>query len=699
MDDKKLQKILSEMDVPEVDENAKKRAVNLAMAEFQQHQQEKSKKIQGFSPITRLMNIINPQDRRDSMENRTRKRLMYGGLATAMALVLVVGATSQMATQKQDSTNNFSTIAGNISSSVANKSPGRVFSGEKESLSIAQLNKSELAEADAESFMAQSPLPKPQEESVRGRAESKVMVAKRMQAPAGVAASSIAPAPPMELSQVMADDYVDTSYVDEGRDQFEDFEINPIKLVTEEPVSTFSVDVDTASYSFVRRQLNNGVLPNKDAVRIEEMVNYFDYDYPLPESREQPFKPTVTILNSPWAEGKKLMHVGIKGFDLQGERPKTNLVFLLDVSGSMNSPNKLPLLVNSLKMLVDNLNEEDKIAIVVYAGAAGTVLEPTSATKKSEIYQALDSLRAGGSTAGAAGINLAYQLAEENFDKDAVNRVVLATDGDFNVGITDREELKEFVEEKRESGIFLSVFGFGQGNYNDHLMQTLAQNGNGVAAYIDTLSEARKVLVDEATSSLFPIAKDVKIQVEFNPKAVSEYRLVGYETRALNREDFNNDKVDAGDIGAGHTVTAIYEITPVGSEAQSVDPLRYGNKEEKVVESDNEFDGEYAFLKIRYKNPDEKKSKLITTPITTKNEYGDIKTLLKADDKPPVPIEDIAFGVSVASFAQILKDEKYIEDMSYDDVISIANSAKGEDPYGYRSEFIQLVRLAKSIDR
>ena len=696
MDDDKIQKILNEIDVPDINENAKKHAVNLAVYEFQEYQKKSEKKSQGLSSIARLMDIINPKDRSNAMEQQTRKRLMYGSLATAMALVLVVGVTSQMtlnqATLDKESTgNDFADIAANIS----------------EPAQISQVNRAEPAMEEL--VIAQAPM----EDQVSGQAASKpkpkksfmaesdkaTVLVKREKAAAPPAMMLAAPAE-KELSVAHVDDYIDTSYKDEGRDQFEDFKINPIKLVTEEPVSTFSVDVDTASYSFVRNQLNSGVLPDKDAVRIEEIVNYFDYNYPLPESREQPFKPTVTVLNSPWNEGKKLMHVGIKGFDLQGERPKTNLVFLLDVSGSMNAPDKLPLLVNSLKMLVDNLNEEDKIAIVVYAGAAGTVLEPTSATNKSEIFAALDKLEAGGSTAGAEGINLAYQLAEENFDEDAVNRVILATDGDFNVGITDREELKEYVEEKRKSGIFLSVFGFGQGNYNDHLMQTLAQNGNGVAAYIDTLNEARKVLVDEATSSLFPIAKDVKIQVEFNPNAVSEYRLVGYETRALNREDFNNDKVDAGDIGAGHTVTAIYEFTTVGSNAQSVDALRYGEAQKEIAVTENDFDGEYAFLKIRYKKPDESKSRLITTPVTKSNEFGSITTLLTAHDKPPMlPIEDIAFSISAASFAQLLKDDKYINDMNYDDVISVANKAKGQDPFGYRSEFIQLVRLAKSINR
>jgi len=483
-------------------------------------------------------------------------------------------------------------------------------------------------------------------------------------------------------------DIAKNTYQDQGRDKFETFEANPFKMVSEEPVSTFSADVDTASYSFMRRQLNNGVLPQKDAIRIEELINYFDYNYAVPDDQSQPFKPTVTITDSPWAEGKKLMKVGIKGYEIQGTRPSSNLVFLLDTSGSMNSADKLPLVKNSLKLMLDNMDENDTISIVVYAGSAGTVLEPTKASEKAKIIAALDRLNAGGGTAGAAGINLAYQLAEQNFDKDAVNRVILATDGDFNVGISNHEELKDFVERKRDSGIFLSVLGFGQGNYNDQMMQTLAQNGNGVAAYIDTLSEARKVLVEEASSTLFPIAKDVKIQMEFNPKAVSEYRLIGYETRALAREDFNNDKVDAGDIGAGHTVTAFYEITPVGQTA-SVDPLRYGdvdtNKDVEEQKANTDFGGEYAFLKMRYKLPNEDTSNLITTPITTQNEVA----LENADT-------DTRFATSVAAFGQILKGGKYTASYSYDDVIDLAKGAKGEDEFGYRAEFINLVRLAKS---
>jgi len=472
-------------------------------------------------------------------------------------------------------------------------------------------------------------------------------------------------------------------YKDVGRDQFKDVKPNPVKIVAEQPVSTFSIDVDTASYTFVRRQLNSGVLPQKNAVRIEEMINYFDYDYTLPKDKTKPFQPTVAVYPTPWNSKTKILHVGIKGYDIVPEKkPRSNLVFLIDVSGSMNSPDKLPLLKNSFSLLVDALSPEDTVGIIVYAGAAGTVLEPTKVKEKGKILASLGRLQAGGSTAGGEGIRLAYSLAEMNFDKDAVNRVILATDGDFNVGITNRAELKSYIERKRKTKIFLSVLGFGQGNYNDALMQDLAQNGNGTAAYIDNLNEARKVLVDEANSTLFIIAKDVKIQVEFNPDKVHDYRLIGYETRMLRREDFKNDQVDAGDVGSGHSVTAIYEITPVESMEKLVDPLRYQPQKKKI----EKVSSEYAFVKIRYKLPDAETSNLITKPVGSNLEYD---TLSKT---PP----DMRFAISVAAFGQILRNNPYTRKFNYDDVLKLAEPARGRDSFGYRSEFLNLVRLAKS---
>ncbi len=472
-----------------------------------------------------------------------------------------------------------------------------------------------------------------------------------------------------------------------NNERFPEFKNNGVKAVVTEPVSTFSIDVDTASYSRVRRSIMDGVLPRTDMVRVEELINYFPYSYPLPETKAQPFKPSVTIMTTPWNEHTKLMHIGIKGFDVEtAEQPPANLVFLLDVSGSMSSPDKLPLLIKSFRLLLQKLNPTDKVSIVTYAGRSATVLEPTEASNRTAIISALENLKAGGSTAGAQGIEQAYRLAEENFVKDGVNRVMLATDGDFNVGISDPNQLKDFIAKKRKSGVFLSVFGFGKGNINDTLMQSLAQNGNGQAAYIDTLAEAQKALVDESGGTLFPIAKDVKIQVEFDPSKIAEYRLIGYETRALKREDFNNDKVDAGDIGAGHSVTAIYELRPVGSPAVLVDPLRYGDA--KPAAAENPY-GEVGFLKMRYKLPTESKSKLLSTPLVMNS----------PDEKKGTVSNDINFATAVAAFGQKLRGNSALDDMSYAEIADMANEAKGEDSFGYRSAFVQLARMAGSLSK
>jgi Ca-activated chloride channel family protein len=472
-------------------------------------------------------------------------------------------------------------------------------------------------------------------------------------------------------------------YRDQGRDKFTEIETNPVKIAAEEPVSTLSIDVDTASYAFIRGSLNNNTLPQKDAVRVEEMVNYFPYDYAGPADKAEPFKANVSVFPAPWNPSNRLLHIGIKGFSLNGqEKPRANLVFLIDTSGSMNEPNKLPLLRNAMKMLVESLGPEDTVSIVTYAGNAGTLLAPTKIKEKGRIISALDGLMSEGSTAGAEGIRQAYQLAEQSFDKAGINRVILATDGDFNVGITDPDELKSFVERKRETGVYLSVLGFGQGNYNDAMMQTLAQNGNGNAAYIDSINEARKVLVDEATSTLFPIAKDVKIQVEFNPSTVSEYRLIGYETRLLNREDFNNDRVDAGEIGSGHTVTAIYEFVPKATGTALVDSLRYG---QDAASAKAELQ-EYAFVKMRYKLPGSETSRLIKVPVLVSSEVKDAANILV----------ESRFAAAVAAFGELLRGGKYTRSFTYDDVIALAQGAKGSDEFGYRAEFINLVRLAKT---
>ncbi|TAE83531.1 MAG: VWA domain-containing protein [Alphaproteobacteria bacterium] len=477
----------------------------------------------------------------------------------------------------------------------------------------------------------------------------------------------------------------------EGRDQFPSAAEHPLTLVKEEAVSTFSVDVDTASYAFLRASLNNHSIPPKDAVRIEEMINYFPYDYAPPKDKQEPFAPTVSIMPTPWNKETKLLHIGIKGYEIVPEhKPRSNLVFLIDTSGSMDEPNKLPLLKNSMKLLLQSLEPEDSVAIVTYAGSAGIALEPTKVREKQVIINAIEHCYAGGGTAGAEGIKQAYALAERHFDKDGINRIILATDGDFNVGIADPEALKDYVAKKRTQGIFLSVLGFGQGNYHDTMMQSLAQNGNGNAAYIDRLNEARKVLVDEASSTLYTIAKDVKIQVEFNPQRVEEYRLIGYETRALRREDFNNDAVDAGEIGAGHSVTALYEITPTESKARLIDAPRYGapsDAQPSGADHATDHANEYGFLKIRYKLPKQDTSRLMSTPITHHKEVKDSQDASN----------DARFAAAVAAFGQLMRGSTMMNGFSYADVIALAQQAKGRDPFGYRAEFIELVRLAQLL--
>ncbi len=403
----------------------------------------------------------------------------------------------------------------------------------------------------------------------------------------------------------------------------------------------------------------------------------------MPRSRNEPFSTNVTVAPSPWAEGRQLVHIGLQGYDIvRSERPPLNLVLLIDVSGSMAPANKLPLALQGFRMLTEQLTARDKVSIVVYAGAAGAVLEPTPGNDRARVLAALDNLHAGGSTAGGEGLRLAYALAQRNFSERAVNRVIIATDGDFNVGIADPAQLQDFVSRQRETGIYLSVLGFGGGNYNDALMQRLAQNGNGVAAYIDTLSEARRVLSDELNGALFPIANDVKIQVEFNPARVAEYRLIGYETRMLRREDFNNDTVDAGEIGAGHSVTAIYEITPVGGPTFT-EPLRYQRGGAIAPSTANEI----AFLRIRYKLPGQDDSRLIERPITNGDAVANVA-------RAP---EHVRFATAVAGYGQLLRGDPYVgQGFSWNDVITLAQGARGRDEFGWRAEFVQLARAAAS---
>lgn len=471
----------------------------------------------------------------------------------------------------------------------------------------------------------------------------------------------------------------------QDNEKYAHYKYNSVIQTAKEPVSTFSIDVDTGSYSNIRRLINNGSLPVKDAVRVEEMLNYFNYDYKSNEDNDSPFITQTEVGPSPWSQGHHLLQIGIKAVDIdETTLPAANLVFLIDVSGSMASENKLGLLKKSLSLLVSKMRAEDKISLVVYAGASGVVLEPTSGNQKSTIINALSQLRAGGSTNGASGINLAYQVAKKSYIKNGINRILLATDGDFNVGTVNFNQLKDLVEEKRKTGISLSTLGFGSGNYNDHLMEQLADAANGQYSYIDSLKEAHKVLVDEMSSTLKTVAKDVKIQIEFNPSTVSEYRLVGYENRKLDKADFNNDKVDAGEIGAGHTVTAFYEVVLSNSNKQQIDPLRYRSQKTSLLINNNEL----AFVKIRYKNPNDKKSTLISEPIH----------LTQVANTLDNTSSDFKFASSVIGFGELLTGGQYQEEFNFDDVIKLSTDARGKDMFGYRSEFTQLVKLAKTLN-
>lgn len=445
------------------------------------------------------------------------------------------------------------------------------------------------------------------------------------------------------------------------------------------PLSTFSIDVDAASYSNVRRFINNGQRPPKDAVRIEEMINYFSYDYKQPRNQE-PFAIYTEISEAPWNKMHKLVHIGLQGKNIPTENlPASNLVFLIDVSGSMSQPNKLPLLKASFKLLVNQLRSQDKVAIVVYAGAAGQVLPPTSGACKEQIIEVLDKLEAGGSTAGGAGIQLAYKIAKENFQSNGNNRVIIATDGDFNVGESSNASMERLIEQKRSDGIFLTVLGFGMGNYKDSKMEILADKGNGNYAYIDNILEAQKVLVNEFGGTLFTIAKDVKLQIEFNPVKVKAYRLIGYENRVLRNEDFNNDKKDAGDLGSGHTVTALYEIIPVGVESEfyTVDKLKYQHTEMNAVATDTK---ELMTIKFRYKSPDQETSKLIVHELTDK------EVALKNASY------NFKWSAAVAGFGMMLRESEFVGDFGLDELIKLAEESKGEDKEGYRLEFINLLK-------
>jgi Ca-activated chloride channel homolog len=519
-------------------------------------------------------------------------------------------------------------------------------------------------------------------------------------APVGRAAPAPATAPPLNRpmagSPPIFSDRTRPELLESGNTEgYNLIDENPFFQPKATPLSTFSIDVDTAAYSNVRRFLNQGQLPPPDAVRIEELINYFTYDYPQPQG-DLPFSVTTEVSRAPWNAQHKLVQIGLKGKQLQTLQP-SNLVFLVDVSGSMGQPNKLPLVKQSLCLLVNELSAQDRVTLVVYAGNAGVVLPPTAGDRKAQIMTAIDNLEAGGSTAGGEGIQLAYKLAQQSFLKQGNNRVILATDGDFNVGVSSDAELVRLIEQKRDRGIFLTVLGFGTGNYKDSKMEQLADKGNGNYAYIDTLMEARKVLVNDLRGTLFAIAKDVKIQVEFNPAKVQAYRLIGYENRLLKDQDFNNDQKDAGEIGAGHSVTALYEIIPTGMVSDvklpPIDPLKYqrpsptsrqnnGQGSDSSPDQMNSQSGELLNVKLRYKDPNQSTSQLITQPVL---------------DTDRTASTNLQFSSAVAMFGFLLRDSEFKGTTTVDVVLQLANQSKGSDRHGYRAEFIRLVQRYQAL--
>ncbi|MBY5368259.1 DUF3520 domain-containing protein [Rhizobium leguminosarum] len=705
--DQELEK-LSRLTPPAATPEARARALAAAMQAFDSAENN-APAAQGNAKGWRQSSIINW-----IWSPAMNKKFLAG---SALATLLVIPAAGYLAielTRNGSPIVDQTEIAGNVSKSDASKQPAAT-TGQKPVTVAPQAPAGNNSLAEQSVAVAQAPrdkeapaLAKPDSSQTSEFAANDVAAltnkpegsaaalgAAKRSAPAApgiipqqqlaepMAAIVPSPAPPAEGRMQIQ--------VDPNRERFANAAANPIKSVATDPVSTFSADVDSASYSFVRRSLTGGAMPDPQSVRVEEMINYFPYDWPGPDNADQPFKATVTVVPTPWNHDTELMHVAIKGYDIApATTPHANLVFLIDVSGSMDEPDKLPLLKSAFRLLVNRLKPDDTVSIVTYAGNAGTVLTPTRVAEKSKILSAIDRLEPGGSTGGAEGIEAAYDLANQGFVKDGVNRVMLATDGDFNVGPSSDEDLKRIIEERRKDGIFLTVLGFGRGNLNDSLMQTLAQNGNGSAAYIDTLAEAQKTLVEEAGSTLFPIASDVKFQVEFNPERIAEYRLIGYETRALNREDFNNDRVDAGDIGSGHSVTAIYEVTPKGSPAVMNDDLRYGAADKApAATADSAHHGELAFVKMRYKKPGEDKSALITTPVDDNNAVATI-------DAAP---QDVRFSVAVAVFGQKLSHVAAVDTYSYQAIADLAAASRGTDAFGYRSDFLGLIRLADGLSQ
>ena len=665
--------LLKQIATPAPAEVARQRALEAALFAFDAEQNAAGKAAQGNPLVQRLRPMFATAKGNWTMDTR----LTYG-LGTAAIALLLLPLGYQLYTSTAISPIGVPPVLRDADAPVMK--PDAV-AEKKEEATANGLAATETPGAQLSIAAADEAAPVAPATTNRAVAQPKLGVSAGIQSQDGVMAEY---APEAEAVGMPAPVDAMVMPTEPSGDEFTRFAESPLKIVKNEPVSTFSIDVDTASYSYVRRALTDGWVPEPDAVRIEELINYFSYAYPAPADAAAPFEPTVSVYPTPWNGKTQIVQIGIKGYvPPVGEDKASNLVFLIDTSGSMDEPDKLPLLKRAFALLVDQLSANDTVSIVVYAGSAGVVLEPTRATEKAKILSALENLSAGGSTAGAEGIELAYRLAEQNKVADGVNRVILATDGDFNVGIDDPEDLKTYIKSKRESGVFLSVLGFGQGNLGDDTMQALAQNGNGNASYIDSFKEAQKVLVQDAGGTLETIAKDVKIQVEFNPAVVSEYRLIGYETRALNREDFNNDKVDAGEIGAGTTVTALYEITPVGSGAELNDPLRY--ESDAATPSPTASD-EIGFLRIRYKAPDGDSSQLIEQPI---GKGQAVAELAQASG-------DARFAAAVAAFGQKLKGSNYGE-MSWEAIRDLAQGARGSDENGYRAEFMQLIDMARVL--
>lgn len=675
---------------------ARKRALAMAMSAFDDAEAEKSaEKTQGSREGQRPNIIKGMMKGLFAMENRVAVTAAFTGL-----LLLPLGYILYDNTA-------LTPIGGALTLPPLTQNEAPIIDGRAGGTQVPPIEKKlneGFAEARNEVLIEAEPSPRSGRQSLDGMTAAPNMPSKervrtlpsmstgigQLAANEEVDADSVARrAPSAPVSGRAKPDLVDDQghYAPPNSDAFAPFENAQIKSVSTEPVSTFSIDVDTASYSYMRRALNEGRLPSPDSIRVEELINAFDYAYDGPGDSAAPFATHITLAPSPWDEGKQVMRVAVQGFEIAAEdRPAANLVFLIDTSGSMDAPDKLPLLIKSFSLMLDALDDDDTVSIVTYAGSAGVALPPTSAVKKSEILRVLNNLRAGGSTAGAAGIEAAYGLAAEAFIEGGSNQVILATDGDFNVGLSNPDGLVDYIAAKRDEGVFLSILGFGTGNLDDHTMQALAQNGNGTAYYIDGLREAQRVLVKNITATLVPIAKDVKIQVEFNPAQVAEYRLIGYETRALDRQDFNNDRVDAGEVGAGASVTAIYEITPRGSNSVLVDPLRYGDADEGDAARPST---EIGFFKLRYKLPNEDQSRLIEVPIT----QGMALPKLDAAD------DDMRFALAVAGLGQKLSHNEFVHDLTYADIRKMAQGARGDDLDGYRSQFLALVDLADALDR